>query len=153
MLHIVHTSTIVYVQVFAQETGIEIKYTVTLCDASHKLYWIVILFGYKISLHLAAVILTFKIKKVEVEKINKLCQCTYNIIIFQVKVLNDSREIVLILYLTGLVLAAVIVMTFVFDSYLNIYNGTYAIGICITNAVILCVVFVSKVINYIWFFT
>ena len=67
----------------------------------------------------------------------------------QVKVLNDSKEVVLILYLTGLVLASVIIITFAFSNYLNVYTGAYVIGICTTSAVILGVVFVSKV-RHIW---
>ncbi len=67
--------------------------------------------------------------------------------------LNDSKEVSLILYLTGLVLAAVITITFVFGSYLNIYSGTYAVGICATSTVILCVVFISKVEDWYQVFT
>ena len=38
-----------------------------------------------------------------------------------------------------------IVITIAFRSYLNVYAGTYAVGICLTGAVVLIVVFVSKV--------
>ncbi len=61
------------------------------------------------------------------------------------KVLNDSKEVVFVLYLTGLVLAAAILITLIFRSHLNVYTGTYAVGICLASAVILGVVFVSKV--------
>ncbi len=62
--------------------------------------------------------------------------------------LNDSTEVALILYLTGLVLAAVMITTFTFGSYLNVYSGAFAVGICATSAVILGVVFISKVQSY-----
>ncbi len=61
------------------------------------------------------------------------------------KVLNDSKEVVFVLYLTGLVLAAALLITLIFRSHLNVYTGTYAVGICLASAVILGVVFVSKV--------
>jgi len=65
----------------------------------------------------------------------------------QVKVLNDSREVVLILYLTGAVLLAVIISSFAFGSYLNVYTGSYAVGIILTSIIIIGVVFVTKVIH------
>lgn len=61
------------------------------------------------------------------------------------KVFNDSKEIGVVLYLTGLLLATVILITLVFRSYLNVYTGTYAVGICLIGAVIIGVVFISKV--------
>lgn len=63
------------------------------------------------------------------------------------KVLNDSKEVAVVLYLTGVLLGTVIVITLGFRSYLNVYRGTYAIGICLTGAVVLGTVFLHKVIR------
>lgn len=113
------------------ENGIEVEYEVITCDARYKLQWLVPLLGYKIVFHVVGVFLAFKIRKVKV------------------KVLNDSKEVVLVLYLTGVVLGAVIITTLAFRSYLNVYTGAYAVGICVTGAVILAVVFIFKAI-YLW---
>ncbi|XP_064402609.1 gamma-aminobutyric acid type B receptor subunit 2-like isoform X2 [Halichondria panicea] len=111
------------------DNGIPIQYTVITCEATYRQHWLIPLLGYKAVFHFTAVFLAFKIRKVKV------------------KVLNDSKEIVFVLYLTGLVLAAAFLITLIFRSYLNVYTGTYAVGICLASAVILGVVFVSKAIH------
>ena len=42
------------------------EYRVALCDSRNKLYWIAVLFGYKILLHIIAVVFAFKIRRVKV---------------------------------------------------------------------------------------
>ena len=59
--------------------------------------------------------------------------------------LNDSKEISATLYLSILILAAVIIISFVFPDYLNVYGGAFALGIPTSSTVVLLVVFVSKV--------
>lgn len=59
--------------------------------------------------------------------------------------LNDSKEISATLYLSSLILAAVILISFVFPDYLNVYGGSFALGIPTSSTVVLLVVFVSKV--------
>ena len=63
----------------------------------------------------------------------------------QIKVLNDSREISITLYITSIILVTVLVITIAFSRYLNVYGAAYSFGIMTSSAVVLCVVFVSKV--------
>jgi hypothetical protein len=65
--------------------------------------------------------------------------------VLQIKVLNDSKEVVATLYLSSLILATVIVITLAFGDYLNVYTAAYAYGIILSCAVVLGVVFLSKV--------
>ena len=67
---------------------------------------------------------------------------------FQIKVLNDSKEVAITLYITSIILAAVIIITVAFDEYLNVYSATYSIGIPLSSSVVLGVVYVTKVQGY-----
>ena len=64
---------------------------------------------------------------------------------FQIKVLNDSKEVAITLYITSIILAAVIIITVVFDEYQNVYSATYSLGIPLSSSVVLGVVYISKV--------
>jgi len=64
---------------------------------------------------------------------------------FQIKVLNDSKEIAATLYLSSGILAVVIIISLAIPTYLNVYGACYAIGIPTASTVVLLVVFVSKV--------
>ena len=63
----------------------------------------------------------------------------------QIKVLNDSKEVAITLYVTSIILAAVILITVVFDEYQNVYSTTYSLGIPLSSSVVLGVVYISKV--------
>ena len=64
----------------------------------------------------------------------------------QIKVLNDSNEIVVSLYLSSFILVVVITISILYGEYLNVYTAAYAIGITLSSLVVLGVVFISKVI-------
>lgn len=63
----------------------------------------------------------------------------------QIKVLNDSKEVAITLYVTSIILAAVIIITVAFDDYLNVYSTMYSLGIPLSSSVVLGVVYMSKV--------
>ena len=69
----------------------------------------------------------------------------FAITLLQIKVLNDSKEVAITLYITSIILAAVIIITVAFDDYLNVYSATYSLGIPLASSVVLGVVYVSKV--------
>ena len=59
--------------------------------------------------------------------------------------LNDSKEISATLYLSSIILAIVILISFIWPNNLNAYGASFAIGIPTSSTVVLLVVFVSKV--------
>lgn len=63
----------------------------------------------------------------------------------QIKVLNDSKEVVATLYLSSIILVILVAITLFFDDYLNVYTAGYTFGILLSNIVVLGVVFISKV--------
>ena len=63
----------------------------------------------------------------------------------QVKVLNDSKEVVATLYLTSIILVVVLAITIFLDEYVNVYAAGYSFGITLSTVVMLGVVFLSKV--------
>lgn len=65
----------------------------------------------------------------------------------QIKVLNDSRDISLTLYLSSIILLAIVIISFVFKDHLNIYSASYCFGVPLSNAAVLIVVFFTKVNN------
>lgn len=65
----------------------------------------------------------------------------------QIKVLNDSKEMSLALYLSSVILVLVIVISFVFGDRLNVYGGSYSFGVPLSCMAVLAVVFFSKVMT------
>ncbi len=63
----------------------------------------------------------------------------------QIKVLNDSRETTLALYLSSSILIVVIFITLVFNQRLNVYSASYSYGVPLSCLSVLIVVFFSKV--------
>ena len=63
----------------------------------------------------------------------------------QIKVLNDSREVVITLYVTSVILALVVIVSLAVPQHLNVYSACYSLGIPIASTVVLIVVFFSKV--------
>jgi len=62
-------------------------------------------------------------------------------------VLNDSKEVVAIIYISSIILVIVLSITIFLDDYVNVYAAGYAFGITASSLVVLSVVFFSKVRN------
>ncbi len=63
----------------------------------------------------------------------------------QIKVLNDSREMSLALYISSIILILLLTLFFVFADRFNVYIGAWSFGIPLTCMSVLVVVFFSKV--------
>ena len=66
----------------------------------------------------------------------------------QIKGLDDSPYIAAIIYITSIVLAAVIILSIVLNDYINTISSIAATAIIITASVILALVFIPKVRQY-----
>ena len=120
-----------------------------LCESRYKTLWLVVLFGYKVIIQVIGVFLAFKIRRVKVSFIIGWVwlwiRRLKRMLFLQIKVLNDSKEVAITLYVTSIILAAVILITVVFDEYQNVYSATYSLGIPLSSSVVLGVVYISKV--------
>ena len=118
--------------------------TVTVCDSSQVLQDIVrnyvhvchskersitlgILYGYKMLLQIIALIFAFSIRKVKV------------------KGLNDAKFIGLAVYVTSIVTAIIIVITYTLDRFINIFAGIFCTGFFIGATTILGLVMLPPV--------
>ena len=88
-----------------------------------------VLYGYNILLHLAAVVIAFKTRKVKV------------------KVLNDYREIILATCISGIVLVLILVFTYTVTDRINLYSVLTSFGLFVAATAIMVLVFVPKVTN------
>ena len=130
------------------------NYFVILCNSRWRTVWLGILFGYKVIVQIIGVFLAFRIRKVTVRdsaSVVAISHMNYDLEITacdpppQIKMLNDSKEISATLYLSSIILAIVILISFILSNYLNVYGASFAIGIPTSSTVVLLVVFVSKV--------
>ena len=132
------------------------NYFVILCNSRWRTVWLGILFGYKVIVQIIGVFLAFRIRKVTVRDLASvvaISHMNYDLEITsatcdplpQIKMLNDSKEISATLYLSSIILAIVILISFILSNYLNVYGASFAIGIPTSSTVVLLVVFVSKV--------
>ena len=117
------------VALFLQEDGITINLCAYECYARSlvPLAWASIAFLYLVVLQVAAVGLTIATWKVDI------------------KVLNDSREMVAIIYTTSLVLLVLIVSTWAINKYDVAFEVTFGGGVMFATTVFLSLVFVPKV--------
>ena len=99
------------------------------CTAPAEPYWLGVLFGYKIVFQAIGVFLAFKIRKVKIRG------------------LNESREVSAILYITSVILVAMIVATFPLGEYIDVEAVIFGVGICTATTVVLALTFVPKVYN------
>ena len=86
-----------------------------------------VLYGYKILLHLATVVLALKIRKVKV------------------KALNDYREIILAACVSGFVLVLILVFTYTLTDQINVYSALTSFSLFVGTTAIMVLVFVPKV--------
>jgi len=102
-------------------------FTVTTCYSPARLYFLGVIYSYKIVIQLIGVVLAFSIRKVKI------------------KGLNDSKEISIILYITSIILVIVIVITLALGDYVNVNGGTFGLGISTASTVVLGCIFIPKV--------
>ena len=66
----------------------------------------------------------------------------------QIRGLDDSKPIIVATYVTSLVLAVVIVSTYTLTEYINAYATVFGVGFFFGTTLILCLVFMTKVLLY-----
>ena len=61
--------------------------------------------------------------------------------------LNDSKEVAAVLYLSSIILTVVLAVTVFLDDYVAVFAASYSFGIIASSLMVLGVVFFSKVTN------
>ena len=110
-----------------QEEGFRVISNVSTCYSHARLYFLGVIYSYKIVIQLIGVVLAFSIRKVKI------------------KGLNDSKEISIILYITSTILLIVIVITLALGNYINVSGSIFSLGISTASTVVLGFIFVPKV--------
>lgn len=87
-------------------------------------------YAYLFLLQAAAVILAFKTRKVKIKE------------------LNDSKSVAAIIYITSIVMASLMIITFASDGYIVVAETLFSGGIMLATAVFLGLTFVPKVTVY-----
>ena len=62
-----------------------------------------------------------------------------------IKVLNDSKEVAAIIYITSIVLVMLVIVTFTLDEYQNVREALVSGGFIIVAVVVLICIFATKV--------
>ena len=97
------------------------------CDGRNSLIWIIIAYGYILLTQLVSIFLAFRTRKVKV------------------KVLNDSKYIALIIYITSVIVTVMIIGAVILDDYINADAAVFSGLIMAFTTVVLSLVFVPKV--------
>lgn len=114
---------------YMQSEGITINFCTYECYNGRvlPLAYTGVSFIYQVLLQVAAFVLALMTRKV------------------QIKVLNDSKEIAVIIYTTSVVLLALAVITFGLSSYLIVTEALFSGGEMLATTVVLFFLFVPKV--------
>ena len=106
----------------------EYRYFIYTCNSLARDVTLGVLYGYKILLHLATVVMALKTRKVKV------------------KGLNDYREIVLATYVSSFVLVIILVFTYTVADQINLFIMLTSFSLFVGATAIMVLVFVPKVI-------
>ena len=98
-----------------------------ICDSIARDIFLSILYGYKMVLQIIALVLAFATRKVKV------------------KGLDDTKFIVITIYVTSIVLALIILATYSLKEVINGFAGLFCTGFLVGTTVILGLVFVPLV--------
>ena len=118
---------IILVSLFLQDTAEVTLYFVLICFDKGRGITLAVLFGYKMILHIVALIFAFSIRKVKI------------------KGLNDAKFIGAAVYVTSIVTAIAIVITYTLGEYINIYAAVFSTGFFIGTTTILGLVMIPPV--------
>ena len=118
-----------YVHLCPQENGIIENYFVVECYTPASFSWQLFFYLYLAILQTIALVLAFKIRKIEI------------------KVLNDSKEISAIVYITTVLGVKLMLVTSLLYNYRNIRLLLYYSGALIITTVIVGLVHIPKVYN------
>ena len=110
-----------------QERQVRVDYYIFRCKSGSSLYWLSVVYGYKVVLQIVAFILAIKIRKVKISG------------------LNDTKEVRRIIYILSGVLLLLAIDSFVLIKYLNTYKSIFAFGLITGSTVVLGFIFIPKV--------
>ena len=114
-----------------QVLGIRIDYFVWQCfggdSASIGLIWLAMIFVYIAILHLVGLVLAFQTIKVKI------------------KVLNDAKFIIVIIYISSLVFVVLIVARFSLRSYINVEEALFSGAILLATTAFVALIFIPNV--------
>lgn len=117
----------VYVYLCSQEKGItEIYFTIE-CYTIVAFSWQLVLYLYSVILQITALVLAFKIRKVEIN------------------VLNDSKEISAIVYITAVINVELIVVSILLADSSNIELLLFHSGVLLLTTLIVGLIYIPKV--------
>ena len=102
-------------------------YFVYVCQSKSRSITLGILYGYKMILQIISLIFAFSIRKVKI------------------KGLNDAKYIAVAVYITSIVTAIIIVITYTLNRHLNIFAGLFSAGFFIGTTAILGLVMIPPV--------
>ena len=105
----------------------EYRYFIYTCNSTARDVTLGVLYGYKILLHLATVVMALKTRKV------------------QVKGLNDYREIVLATYVSSFVLVIILIFNIFVSDRIDLFTVLTSFGLFVGATAIMVLVFVPKV--------
>ena len=112
----------------SQEQGIEVQYCVYNCFTPASFPWLITCFLYLALLQFIAVILAIQTRNVKI------------------RILNDSKEVAIIIYFTSFVMIVMLASTFILSDYNNVSDGIFGSSLMVSTSVTLIVVFLPKVI-------
>ena len=122
-----HTHTHVHTHTHAQGLGVRQIHYYYRCYSDSQLIWLFMSYIYKVLLQIAAIYFAFMSRKVKV------------------KVLNDSKQIAAIIYITSLLLVISVFGFWIGLSLLNTSTAIFSLAQLLTATVILGLLFIPKV--------
>ena len=106
---------------------VEYRFFIYTCNSLARDVTLGVLYGYKILLHLATVVMALKTRKIKV------------------KGLNDYREIVLATYVSSFVLVIILIFNIFVSDRIDLFGVLTSFGLFVGATVIMVLVFVPKV--------
>ena len=106
---------------------VEYRFFIYTCNSLARDVTLGVLYGYKILLHLATVVMALKTRKIKV------------------KGLNDYREIVLATYVSSFVLVIILIFNIFVRDRIDLFGVLTSFGLFVGATVIMVLVFVPKV--------
>ncbi len=105
----------------------EVEYYVLTCNGNNSILWIIVLYAYLLLTQLSGVFFAFRTRKV------------------QVKALNDSKQLSLIIYISSVIVTVMIIGAVALADFLNADAALFGAGLMVFTTVVLGLVFIPKV--------
>ena len=112
----------------SQEDGINYDNYVFICMNDDAIVWLAISYAYKGLLQLVAMFMAFHTRRVKI------------------KVLNDSKEIAVIIYINSIILALLMVVEFALSNFHEVHAALFGLALLVAPTIFLTLVFVPKVL-------